>query len=280
MLRTYSMEEIRQSLNKQSFPLSGTTPLGTTEFHFREPARYLGVALHAGGRVREDLAGTMAVSPGDRFREEDPFTGVIIEDFPLRLVARDSRFEYDLNWEEEKCIYEHSKKKWGLQVWNRELEERERALSLEKFREFHTILDLVVNYVLDQGWPAILFDVHSFCYQRDGDVIWYRDGTPEINLGTRYINREHFSGLIERFLQGVSGNFIDGYPVEVGENRLFPGGYLTRKYAAMYNMQLLVLAIEYKKIFMDERTGKIHWEKLSVLKENLMEVKDQLLDMI
>jgi N-formylglutamate amidohydrolase len=277
-LKTYDPEELREDLYSGLFPIHGISSLGSAEFHLRAPAHYLGVALHSGGRVREELVGVMAVTPEERFREEDPFTELFIQDFPLQLIGRDSRFEYDLNREPDRCIYAHNRKKWGLTVWNRELTQKEKELNLTRFREFHVILDMLVEYVTGIGTPAVLFDMHSFCYQRKKKMLWFEDAGPEINLGTRFINREYFAPLVDRFLEGISGMMIDGYPVRVRENVLFPGGYLTRKYAASHNREILVLAIEFKKLFMDEVTGIFNSEKFHILKSGFTRSKDRILE--
>lgn len=279
-LRSYQLDEIEQSLKEGRFPFSGISQLGSTEFHFRAPSRYLGVALHSGNAVRAELSDVMAVSPHDRFREEDPYTERFIEDFPLQIIAHDSRFEYDLNCEQEQTIYSSDEKKWGLKVWNRELTEGEKRTTYSKFKEFHAILDIVVELMLEQDSPVVLFDIHSFCYQRERKINWFDDEMPEINLGIRYINRHFFSPLIDCFLEGVSGTVIDGHPVRVVENELFPGGYLTRKYAQRQNRRVLVLAIEYKKIFMDEWTGDLYNDIFNVLKNDFLHTKEQIVDLL
>jgi len=279
-LRTYELDEIKQCFQAEKFPLSGITPLGSAEFHFTEPARYLGVTLHAGSLVRPGLTDSMSVSPGDRFREEDPYTDLFIEDFPVRIIARDSRFEYDLNWEIEESIYAADKKKWGLQVWNRELTEDERELTYRKYREFYALVDMATEFMLGSGSPVVIFDMHAFCYQRDHRIHWTGDGKPVINLGTRYINRKFFTPLIDAFLGGISETVIDGHPLRVAENELFPGGYITRRYAHLHYCRVLVLAIEYKKIFMDEWSGEFYMDKFHILRKDFNHAKERIIQML
>lgn len=256
--------------------MEGTTSLGSARFHFRAPDSCLGVALHAGNRVRDDLQEVMEVTAGERFREEDPYTDLFIKDFPMQIVAQDSRFEYDLNREMEYCIYAHDREQWGLRVWKRPLTAEERKVTLEKYREFHQLLDMVIGHILERHGMAILFDLHSYCYRREREAEWWVDERPEINLGTRSVDREHFALQIDTFLEGISRTPVDGHLLRVAENAVFPGGFLTRKYAASHPREVLVLAIEYKKIFMDERTGELSGELLSLLVGDLVRVKDQL----
>ena len=126
-------------------------------------------------------------------------------------------------------------KKWGLKVWNRPLTPDEIDTTHNKYREFHALIDLVVGNILEHYGSALMFDIHSFCYQREERLNWWEDDKPEINLGTRSINREYFSPLVNIFLDNVSEIQMDGHILRVGENVLFPGGYLTRKYANSHN---------------------------------------------
>jgi N-formylglutamate amidohydrolase len=275
-MKKYSLESIRELLKKRAFPLEGITRLGSARFSFREPAGTVGVALHAGSNVRPDMRELMAVSREERFLEEDPYTDRFVKDFPVQLVAMDSRFEYDLNREMEEAIYPFSEKKWGLQVWKRPLTTEETENTLIKYREFHELLEMVIDHILGYHKTAILFDVHSFCYQREQRKIWWKDERPEINLGTRSIDRKYFAPLVDLFLEQLARTSLDGHKIRVAENEIFSGGYLTRKFAASHQRRVLVLAIEYKKIFMDEHTGKLDEEILDRLAGDLLLAKDRL----
>lgn len=275
--KRYSLEEIKEHLKERRYPLNGITRLGTARFNFREPAATIGVALHSGSRVRPEMLEIMEVGREERFREEDPYTDRFVKDFPMQLIALDSRFEYDLNREMEKSIYPFRTKKWGLQVWKRPLTQYEKEKTYQKYREFHELLEMVIAHMLEYSRMVILFDIHSYCYQRDGKRAWWKDEHPEINLGTRYINREYFAHLIGPFLDHISRSRVDGHQIRVAENKVFPGGLLTRKYAKLYGKRVLVLAIEYKKLFMDEHTGKLDEGNLNKLIGDLLFTKDQLI---
>jgi N-formylglutamate amidohydrolase len=271
--RRHTLEEIQERLVREKFPIRGVTELGAAAFHLREPSGDLGIALHAGARVRSGLEELFNASSEERRREEDLYTDLMVEDFPMVLLGRDSRFEYDLNCEEAQCIYEHGLKKWNMDVWKRPLTESERMLTLHKYREFHALLELLVDYLVSKYGSGVLYDIHSFRYQREGTVHWWEDTKPEINLGTRYINREYFAPQVEAFLEGISGLELEGKQLRVGENVLFPGGYLTRKYAKTHNKQVLVLAVEFKKIYMDEWSNKLYPGILELLKNALHQTK-------
>ena len=276
-LSIFSLDEISQRLKSNSLPLSGITESGSAEFHILEPSHYIGVSLHAGHRVRREIFDLMVVSEEDRSREEDTFTELFINDFPIRIISLDSRFEYDLNREPERSIYSSERGIWELDIWRCKVEGQLRDDTLVKHKEFHDLVDVVVEYLLMQFDRLLVYDMHSYCYQREKKQQWYEDPRPEINLGTKSINRNFFSPMIEQFLHGVSGMIMDGHSLRVSENEAFPGGYLTRKYARTHNQEVLVLAIEYKKIFMNEWTGELYPSKLKILVDNLMLTKDRIL---
>jgi N-formylglutamate deformylase len=273
-LPTFSLDEIRRCLKNHEFPLEGITGLGSTEFHISEPAHFMGVALHAGHRVRPEILDLMAISEADRHREEDPLTDLFIKDFPIRIVALDSRFEYDLNREPERSVYSSERGIWGLDIWKRKVEGPMRAFTLQKHREFNDLLDMVVEFMLEYYEQLLVYDMHSYCYQRQKKQKWFEDPRPEINLGTVAVNRDLFAPFIEVLLKLLGEARVDGHRIRVAENEIFPGGYLSRRLSKAYYDRVLVLALEYKKLFMDEWSGELYGDKLEMLISNFKETVD------
>ena len=264
-LNPYSLNEIEEKLWNGELPFSGITELGSSEFHFEAPSFHAGVSMHSGNRVRKEILENLAVSKEDRYREEDPFMDRFISDFPIRICGRDSRFEYDLNRNPYRSLYDYDKPQWGLKVWNRELTEEERLRSIKKHREFHALLEMVCRYLLKQHKYALLFDMHAYCYQREKKQTWQEDERPEINIGTGAVNRKIFDPAITCFKSNLRRTKIDDRPLRISENEIFSGGYLSRHLSRIFNERLLVLALEYKKIFMDEWTGTLYQDVLDNL---------------
>jgi len=252
----YSLQEIEQRLKNNHFPFSGITELDSAQFKFIEPSFYAGTAIHAGNRIREELRDVVAVSPDDQFREEDPGTEKFIQDFPIQIIALDSRFEYDLNRSSDRAVYLTPEMAWGLTVWKRALTEAEINISLAKHHEFHQLMDIVTDFLIRQNNQAYIFDVHSYCYQREKRLPWFVDNKPVINLGTEAINQNVFGEAIKNFITHLSQISVDGRLISVAENDVFKGGFLARRLCARNHDQLAVFAIEFKKIFMDEWSGE------------------------
>jgi hypothetical protein len=257
-LQTYTLKQIEQRLEENCLPFSGITELGSAEFHLLKPCSCAAVVMHTGSRIRPELMDAMIVEQEDRFREEDPYADVFVSELPIRIIARDSRFEYDLNRVRRKSIYPYGEKKFGLDVWNRELNDHEKAPALLKHREFHDLVDLVMQFLLKKMRFVVVFDMHTYCYQRDSKPEWYEDPNPEINLGTTAVNRDVFGEVIETFKSNLRGQIINSHEVRVEENSVFEGGYLSMRLSRKWFDKVLVMAIEYKKIFMDEWSGEVY----------------------
>lgn len=260
-----SLPEIRKKLENNEIPFSGITPLGSSEFHFLEPSFYAGVAMHSGHLVRPEVGNSMLATEKERLREEDPCTEKFIDKLPIQIIGRDSRFEYDLNREAGRSIYDNKEKNWGLKVWKTKPDSRQRNLSLLKHKEFYDLMDIVVEYVNRQNKYSVVFDIHSYCYRREEDIPWQDDPNPEINIGTGAVNRKIFGKIIEDFKNNLSDVKIGNYPVRIAENEIFSGGYLAKRLSKMFPEKLLVIALEFKKIFMDEATGELYDYEFEIL---------------
>lgn len=253
----YTLEQIQRRLDEEDFPFSGITPLKSAGFLFRKPAFYAGTSIHAGHRVRGDMQDIMAVTSEDRHREEDPHTQRFIEKLPIQIIARDSRFEYDINRPPEMAVYQTADMAWGLKVYKRPLTTAELKTTMAKYDEFQSLMDIVSLYLISRHTFGLIFDCHSFNSRRDRTSPWYQDDKPVVNIGTQAVNQEKFRGIINRLITRMERFQIGGHDVTVGENVVFKGGHLARRLSEAHYDHLLVLAVEFKKIFMDEWTGLV-----------------------
>jgi len=265
MQKTYSLDSIREHLDAGTLPFRGITAKGSAAFQFLSPAGHAGVALHAGHDVRPDLAQKMKISPADRRYEEDPHTEAFLQTFPIQIVARYSRFEYDPNRPLKSAVYTTPDTCWDLDVWHQPQTEAETAESLAKHQELHGLMDIVAEYLLQNSRYAILFDLHSYNYQRNGPVAWHADPKPVINLGTGPVNRDVFGACLEDFMARLQTFSLDGRKIYVAENEIFKGGHLARRLSRNHDARLLVLAIEFKKVFMNELSGELYPDALNQL---------------
>jgi hypothetical protein len=105
----------------------------------------------------------------------------------------------------------------------------------------------------------VLIDVHSYNHRRDGP-----DGAPspqaeapDINIGTFSMPRDQWAFLIDPLMVAMRGFDFNGRHLDVRENIAFQGkGEQTRFVHERYPGRGCAIALEFKKFFMDEWTGK------------------------
>ena len=215
-------------------------------------------AIHAGHDTRPEVTRLFAVSEADRLREEDPFTDrwTVIADNQV-AVSR-SRFEVDLNRPREKAVYLESEDAFDLKVWKAAPPVEVVKASLSYYDDFYDQFRSLCDDLVATHGRFVVLDLHSYNHRRKGPDAPVDDPekNPEVNVGTGSLDRERWGGLVDRFMKDVAGTPFEGGHLDVRENVRFKGGYLTRWVHENYPTSGCALAIEVKKIFMDEWTGQ------------------------
>ena len=219
----------------------------------------LATAIHDGHEMRKEYDRYLAIDEDSRLREEDPFTGLWTHVAPTRVVGLRSRFETDLNRPRETCIYRTPEDAWGLHVWKRPLPEDIVKRSLAEFDLFYRSLGELYGAMAEQHGHFVVFDLHSYNHRRNGPDGPLADPAqnPQVNIGTGTMkNRDRFAGLIKRFIGDLSQFDFPGGKLDVRENVKFFGGNHPRWAHETFPESACVIAIEFKKFFMDEWTGE------------------------
>ena len=197
----------------------------------------------------------VALDPSTRLREEDPFTDRMLGDVGIRAVVHRSRFEVDLNRSREHAVYMCPEEAFGLNVWKRALQPDEVEKSQRVHDAFYAELATHLDRLTTDG-PFLVLDVHSYNHRRDG-----RDaapesvaGNPEVNVGTGALEGR-FEWAVATFVEALGDQHVGDHRLDVRVNVRFRGGYLCRWVVEHYP-QACPLAIEFKKVFMDEWTGE------------------------
>ncbi len=219
----------------------------------------VGTAIHDGGDVRPECEALMALDAGQRQREEDPFTAELIANFPTRIVAHRSRFEVDLNRARDAAIYLKPEQSWGLRVWREPPDEAIVARSLAFHTAFYEALHSTLSEIARRHGKFVVIDVHSYNHRRDGPDAAPTPvaQAPDINIGTSSMDRDRWAPVVDRFLEALAKGRLAGRPLAVGENVSFQGrGEQTRFIHERFPETGCAIAVEFKKIFMDEWTGR------------------------
>ncbi len=168
----------------QSKEIQKTAPSRVLRYHLGEPTPVLALAVHAGHEIRDELVPRMAVSEDLRLYEEDPLTDRFARKFPIAAWATASRFEVDLNREEEKAVYMTPDMAWGIHVWNDPPTPEMKKRSLDRWHEGQRFVDGLVDRAVDNS--AIAF---SWTF-----IPTTTSGTRKCPIGRRKRNRPLISG--------------------------------------------------------------------------------------
>ncbi len=249
--------------------LGGTSDVVTFEGDWHGPI--VATSVHAGHGLRPEIADAMVLDEATRLREEDPFTDRIADVVPDRALTSRSRFEADLNRPRREAVYRRPEDCWGLDVWDGgELSDELFDGSLETYDAFYDALAPRLDALAERG-PFVLLDVHSYNHRRDGadGAPAPAEDNPEINVGTASIDRERFGPLVERFMADLHDAAPGSGAPDARENVAFEGRALAWFVHDRYPGVGCVLALEFKKTWMDEWTGEVDEDRLSSVRASL-----------
>jgi N-formylglutamate deformylase len=234
-------------------------------------------AIHAGHDLRPEVADLVLVDEAVRRREEDAFTDRLAV-AGTRVVVHRSRFEVDLNRSPDRCVYRTPEDAWGLPVWKRPLPAQVVARSRAHHRAFYAALADRLDRRAARG-PFVLLDIHSYNHRRDG-VPADEAENPELNVGTDGLDRERWAPVVDGFVDGMRSHHVAGHALDVRENVRFCGGHLVQWVHERYPDTGCALALEFKKVFMDEWTGEPHGEHIAELAGAVAAVAPHLAELV
>ncbi len=240
-------------------------------FNVSEPDVLIATAIHNGHDLRASLADLPAIDDATRLREEDPHTGAIASRFANSVVVNRSRFEVDLNRERDEAVYTDPESAWGLEVWRRDLTEEELAASLALYDRFYLDLSSILDRLVADHGGFVLYDIHSYNHRRLGPVADPEpaEHSPVVNLGTGSLPAR-WKPVADAFMESLRSNTFDGVRLDVRENVRFEGRALAGWVHEHYGELGCALAIEVKKVFMDEWTGEVDPKRMSQLGDALI----------
>lgn len=227
-------------------------------------------ALHAAHALGDEAARQLVLAEADRLREEDPHTDRWARALaPSCILALRSRFEVDFNRPRDRSVYRGPEDAWGLRLWEagppEALVERSRAAYVAFYSE---VLDFLERKA--EAGPVCLLDLHAYCHRRAGPEGPQADpaGNPEINLGTATV-QPRFRPLISRLGADLAAFDFEGRSLDVRENVKFRGGVFVRSVNELLGERGCAVAIEVKKIYIDEWSGELDSGRFEAIGEAL-----------
>jgi len=218
----------------------------------------IATAIHAGHDFRPDVAKRHVLDEATRLREEDPFTDRWLGIADSSIVVHRSRFEVDLNRPRQGAVYRVPEDAWGLDLWRSDPGQDVIDASLALYDEFYRDLGALCDAVADTHGRFVVLDLHSYNHRRGGPDAPVDDPSenPEINVGTGTVDRTVWGSVVDAFSASMAVHPFDGGTLDVRENVRFRGGHMSGWINERYSGRGCALAIEMKKIFMDEWTGE------------------------
>jgi len=182
-----------------------------------------------------------------------------------------SRFEVELNRSRDQALYRRPEEAWGLPVWRRQPEPEQRRVSQAIHDAFYQEMAGLLRRAGRRTGRFVLLDLHSYCHRRGGPLAApdCPEQNPEINVGTASIEHARWGHLIARFMEDLRRFDFGGRSLDVRENVKFGGGYFPRWVNHHYGSRGCAIAVEIKKIYLDEWTGAVSMERLRLLQRAL-----------
>jgi N-formylglutamate amidohydrolase len=234
-------------------------------------------AIHDGHLVRDSLRPHLAIEDEVRRREEDPLTSLFTTVGDVRIRARHSRFQVDLNRPRELAMSTDPQDTWGLKVWHDTLPEAEREISLASHDAFYAMVAELLERLIERWGCVLLIDLHSYNHRRDGADAQPapQQGNPDIELGVTTLDSSRWGATAARFADALRACPVAGSTPDVRENVRFPtGGHFPEWVYATYGDRVCTISPEYKKIYMDEWTAQADIAALEDLRDGLQRAVD------
>lgn len=219
----------------------------------------LALAIHSGHQMPQALMRYTKISDADRFREEDPYTGQIAQHFPNHIIVESSRFAVDLNRKQDKCVYLKPEDAWGLDVRLCELPDPLYQDLIRCYTDWYNTLVYQVERMLKVHPFLIVLDLHSYNHRRGGPDAEAdpQSENPDIILGRSNMPDSYYP-LIEDLREHLDGKPLWDKTLDVRCDVKFTGGQLARFLHENFPDRLFCISIEFKKIFMNEWSGKLN----------------------
>jgi hypothetical protein len=258
--------EVVEQLRNRS-RLQGTSATGGFAFDLNLSTPALVVAIHAGHNVREELLPLMQIPEKDRLFEEDPATDRMIRGNANAVWGLDSRAEYDLNRPLDEALPLKPEQFWGVQVYRVPPTGAMKSQSLAKHEAFYRFAGSCISVFLERFGFCVVYDIHSYNISRQ--VEKGIEHPPLFNLGTALLDRLRWGSRIDAWLHQLGRIEIPGIRTTVEENRAFAGAGELCRCLTGWDRNILVLPTEIAKVYMDERAGTLHDERIDALRHGL-----------
>ncbi len=260
---TIPYDETYLSWLRKRDKVTGTGALSGFTFNIDTTVPYIVTAIHAGHRVRRELLPLMQLSEADRRFEEDAATDEIIARCGSTISAVDSRAEYDLNRPPDLALPLTPERFWGTRVYHTPPEDAMNRQSLDKYTDFYRFIGSCLHVILKRFGYCVVYDLHSYNITRQIEKGFANP--PVFNLGTALLDMSRWGDAVRSWMDQLSGIKIPERTVSVEKNLVFQGKGAFCQTLSGWDPNILVLPTEISKIYMDEHSGVVDTNLVSIL---------------
>ena len=238
------------------------------KFDFESPI--VCTAIHNGHDLSPEVNANMALPGADRLREEDPYTERFVDISGNTIIGRLSRFDVDLNRRKETSIYLEPKDCWGLVARKEQPSPVALQQSSSMYDDFYEETFNYFKQMEEKFGKFFVFDIHSYNHHRLGTDQPFDDPdkNPEVILGTSNMTEKWFP-LVKKIQEDLKNYDYFNDHLDVRINVKYPGGNFPRWIHTNFPNSACVIALEFKKTFMDEWTGEVEDVEVQELKKAL-----------
>ncbi len=229
------------------------------------------VAIHGGHDMSDEVRAAIVLDEQTRLREEDPCTPEWAEIAPNRVMLYRSRFEIELNRGREQVLYRNPSESWGHTVWRDGPPRDVYEAALQRYDRFYGELEEMLREAEKRHGRFVVLDLHAYCHRRGGPdrPPAPAEDNPEINVGTGSMPRDRWAALVDRFINDLRSFDFLARGLDVRENVRFRGGNVCRFVHRTFPETGCALAVEVKKLYIDEWTGEIQPETVRAVRAAL-----------
>lgn len=238
-----------------------------TLFDLNDDSPIICSAIHNGHKLRKYVTDNLGLSEELRFFEEDPLTDFFTAFSQNQIIQLTSRFEYDVNRNPEKCIYQKPKDCWNLEIFPYGISPDEIKVSQDKYQLFYDTLKSKLEMITQKQNNTFIWDIHSYNNRNRKDITpnsshtdikneirYLESHVPDICLGLSNID-DKFTDLIIAIANHFAQADFFGQNLSVAYNHPFSGGYYPQWINHYYGDKVCALSIELnKRIFMKNST--------------------------
>ena len=216
-------------------------------------------AIHSGHQLSDICSKNMKLPENLRLMEEDPYTDIFAKIHDNYIIPPYSRFEVDLNRSRTSALYRKPEDCWGLDSRIKEPNEEQINFAYKIYDDFYSETKKHLDILSKKHKKFIVLDLHSYNHNRLGNGKEFDDPekNPEIIIGTNNMPAK-WKPFIKDFHNHILSFDYFGRQIDARIDVKYPGGNFSRWIHNNYPENGIAIALEYKKIFMNEWTNELY----------------------